>query len=113
MTERLVAVDWEDSGIIHGWRSRRDAAELTPILFRSVGYVRGSDARRMVLSSSRTLDSDEVNDADCPTAIPRSAIRAVHTIRDPRMGKKKTKQRMIDTQATNKRKKGGQKKRRR
>ena len=81
--ERVILVEWEDSGLSHGWQSGENIA-TSKHLCLSVGFVCKDDEAELVIANSHDLGGEESESGapwGCTIAIPRSAIRHVWELR--------------------------------
>ncbi len=77
MPDRIVEVEWEDSGATHGWASDEEIATVKPSLILTVGFIHEDSGAMIRLLSDIPAGGDDGDAKGRVIAIPRSAIRKV------------------------------------
>ena len=72
---RLVVVEWEDASIVDEgiWVTRKDAAEVKPVIFQQVGWLLELTETHVVLSSAMNEELMSARDR-----IPLGMVRSIH-----------------------------------
>ena len=79
MKEKMIRIDWEDSCMDTGWKSRKEASTHSVSKCHSIGYQLRSNKREVVIYQSQSEDSGQVTEM---MAIPRKAITKITELRE-------------------------------
>lgn len=78
----LVVVHWVDIVGDDNWQTRKEAAEVKPHAFISVGWLLKKNKKAIVIIACYSPDDDTVGSI---TSIPMGAVLEVKTIKNHRM----------------------------
>jgi len=81
----LVLIRWKDIVGDDNWQTRKDAKELQPHEFVSVGWLLRKDKKSIVITSCYSPDDDTVGSV---TSIPMGTVLEVKQLRSHRMSSK-------------------------